>query len=329
MLLRLLKYNTTIGYLLIPLLAVAAWLPSLLSPGYDQMVFDQAPMPLYGLLENYLPHHTLVSKIVALVLVTSAGFYLIRINNKYMLLQERTLLPAFLFVMIVSSLDPLHRLHPALISMLFLVPAIEKLLDSYRVERLSYNYYEASFLIGLGSLFYFNLIWFVIIVWVALLILRPVIWREWAFSIMGVLTPWFFLFAGDLILHENADWSIALVTVNFTMKEVYNYVHLAEIIFFGFLLLVVLFASRKMVRSMGAMKVIRRKIFLLFFWIFALSVATYLLVESSNIEMLVPAALPVAFLISHYLLSKRKGLWPNFMLWGIVAGMLILAWGPW
>ncbi|TVR74310.1 MAG: hypothetical protein EA408_03025 [Marinilabiliales bacterium] len=329
MLLRLLKYNTTIGYLLIPLLAVAAWLPSMMSPGYDRMVFDNAPMPLYGLLADYLPHSSLASKIVALVLLTASGFYLIRINNKYMLLQERTLLPAFLFVTIICSMAPLHRLHPALISMIFFVPAIEKLLDSYKAERLSYNYFEASFLIGLGSLFYFNLIWYIIIVWVALLILRPVIWREWVFSVIGAATPWFFLVAGDLLLNESAEYTWALVTANFNMRDVYDFAHLPEMIYFGFLLLVVLFASRKMARSMGVMKVIIRKIFLIFFWVYAVGAAAYFLVETANIEMVVPATLPVAFLLSHYLLSFRKTFWPNLILWFTVAGMVVLVWGPW
>ncbi len=329
MLLRILKYNTTTGYLLIPLLAILAWLPSLMADSYQQMAFDYIPMPGYKLLANYLPHHSLLSKILALIMVTAAGFYLIRINNKYLLLQERTLLPAYFFVLIVSSLSPLHRFHPALVAMLFLVPAIEKLLDSYKAERLSYKYFEASFLIGLGSLFYFNIIWYVILVWLALLILRPVIWREWAFSILGAATPWFFLVAGDLLINENASWSTALVTANFAMRDVYDFMHLPEIIYFGFLLLVVLFASRRMAGSMGAMKVIRRKIFLLFFWIFALGVTAYMLLNTANIEMVVPTTLPVAFLLSHYLLSKRKGLWPNMILWLILAGTMLLVWRPW
>ncbi len=329
MLLRLLKYNTTTGYLLIPVLATVAWLPSLLSPDYHQMVSDHAQMPLYGLLADYLPHHSLLSKVLALSLLTAAGFYLIRINNKYLLLQERTLLPAFLLVIIICSLAPLHRMHPALISMLFFVPAIEKLLDSYKSERLSYNYFEASFLIGMGSLFYFNLIWYLIIAWVALLILRPVIWREWVFSILGAGVPWFFLVAGDLLLNESAEWTWSIVTPNFTTGDLYDFMHLPEMIYFGFLLLIVLLASKKMSGSMGVMKVFRRKIFLIFFWVYAVGVAAYFLVETANIEMVMPATLPVAFLLSHYLLSFRKTFWPNFILWFTVAGMLVLVWGPW
>jgi hypothetical protein len=47
MLLRILKNSTTAGYLIIPLLAVVAWLPSLRHDTVQQMIFDIHPMPLY------------------------------------------------------------------------------------------------------------------------------------------------------------------------------------------------------------------------------------------------------------------------------------------
>jgi hypothetical protein len=329
MLLRLLKYNTTAGYLLIPLLAVIAWVPSLTSDTYIQMFFDQNPMPLYEILAGYIPHDSLTSKIFSMLLVILSGFYLIRLNNQYLFLPERTLMPAFFLILIVSSLPPLQRFHPALVAMVFFLPAIDRLLASYKTERLSYNFFEASFLIGTGSLFYFNLIWFNIMVWVALLILRPVIWREWVFSILGLAVPWLFLLATDFFLHDSIQWSTGLVSVNFATRNLLSYLSLPDRIFLIFLLLLIILASRTIIHSMTKMKVLSRKIFLLMFWIFAISMVTCIVVEKANVELLVFAAVPVAFLLSHFVPSIRKVLWSNAILWGIVAGMLILAWFPW
>ena len=329
MLLRILKYNTTAGYLIIPMLAVIAWLPSLTSDTYMQMFFDRSPMPLYEILAGYIPHNSLTSKIIALTMVLMAGFYLIRLNNTYLFLSERTLLPAFFLILIVSSLSPLQRLHPGLVAMVFFLPAIERLLASYKTERLSYNFFEASFLIGAGSLFYFNLIWFNIMVWVALLILRPVIWREWVFSILGLAAPWFFLLATDFFLHDSIQWSTGMVSVNFVTRNLLNFLFLPDRIFLSFLLLLIILASRKIMHSMTKMKVLSRKIFLLMFWVFAVTMVTFIAVENANVELLVFAAVPVAFLFSHFILSVRKVFWENAILWGIVAGMLILTWFPW
>ena len=328
MLLRLLKYNTTAGYLLIPLLAVLAWWPSFISGSYQQMAFDFFPMPLYELISDRIPHHSLISKIIALILLLFSGFYLIRLNNKYLFLSERTLLPAFIFVLIASSISPLQRLHPALVAMLFLLPAIDRLLASYKNERLSYSFFEASFLIGTGSLVYFNLIFFAVIVWVALLILRPVIWREWVFSILGVVIPWIFFLATLYFIHDSFLPGLELLGTQFTAGNVFNFMHLPEYIFFGYLFFLILIASSKVSRSMYTMKVLSRKIFMLFFWVYALGVVIYFIVETAGIELVVPSTVPVAFLLTHFILSRKRGFCNNGILWSIITGTLILSWLP-
>lgn len=328
MLLRLLKYNTTVGYLLIPILTVIAWWPALGADSFMKMGFDRYPMPLYDLLTGYIPEQTLTAKIVAMLLVILAGFYLIRLNNKYLFLQERTLMPAFFFIFIVSSFPELQRLHPSLIAFGFLLAATDRLFDSYKTERLSYSIFEASFLIGIGSLFYFNLVWFNILVWLALLILRPVIWREWVLSLLGLAGPWVFFLATDFFLHDSLEWSTGLVSSYITGQDTSYFLSLADKIWLGFLLLLIVFASRRIIHSMSGMKVLSRKIFRLFFWIFAISIASYFIIEIMNVEVVVLATFPVAFLFSHYILSKRKGFWANAILWSVIAGMIIIAWFP-
>ena len=324
MLLRIFKYNTTAGYLLIPLLATVAWLPSLLSDSYQQLALDLNPMPLYELLADYITHHSLWSRIIAMLLLMVNGFYLIRLNNKYLFIRVRTLLPAFFFIFLVSSFPSLHRLNPALIAMLFLFSAVDRLLASYKTERLSYSFFEASFLIGVGSLFYFNLIGFIVIVWIALLILRPVIWREWVFSILGLATPWVFFLATDYFLHDSLEWSIGAIAGNFKIHDALMLISIPERIFLSFLFLLIVFASRRILRSMSVMKVLSRKVFLLFFWIFAISLAIFFVPGTAGVEMIIPASMPVAFLLTHYVLSKQKRFWPNLILWSIIAAMLLL-----
>ncbi len=328
MLLRLLKNNASPGYLLISLLTVIAWWPAFGSGTFQQMAFDHNPMPLYGLLTSYIAHDTITSKIVAMVLLIITGFYLVRFNTIYIFLKERTLLPAFFFILIVSSLTSLHRLHPVLIATAFFIAALDRLLSSYKTERLSYNYFEASFLIGASSLFYFNLVYFIIIVWAALLILRPVIWREWVFSVLGLATPWFFFASVDFFMHDSLEWTGSLITGNFKTRDVLNFMLLPEIIFFSFLLLLIILASSKITASLPSMKVFTRKVFVMFFWIYLVAVLIYFFVETANVEIAVIATIPVSFLLSHFILSLRPGFWSNAILWCIIAGLQILAWLP-
>jgi hypothetical protein len=327
MLIRYLKYNSTVGYLMIPLVALAFWWPQLKSDTYQAMTYDYIPMPLYELVTGFITPHLLASKIVAMVLLMLSGFYLLSLSSRYAFLSERTLLPSFFFILIVSSIPSLHRLHPVLIASLFFLPAIDKLLSSYKTDRLSYNYFEASFLISAGSLFYFNLIYFIIVVWIALLILRPVIWREWALSIIGFLTPWAFYMLSDYILNDSVSQSIGLIVSNLTTTDTFRFVMLREKIIFSVLLVLIILASRRILISMGIMRVLTRKIFVLFFWIFLLVMAIFIFIETANIEIIVLSTIPVSFLLSHYLLSL-KSIWSNTILWAFLAGMTIIVWLP-
>lgn len=328
MLFRILKYNATAGYLLIPLLTVIAWWPSLSTDSWQQMAFDLQPMPLFELVRGYIPANSLISKIIAMAFLMVIGFYLINFNSRYIIISERTLLPTFFFILIISSLTTLQRMNPALLSMAFFLPAVNKLLSSYKTERLSYNFFEASFLIGAGSLLYFNLVYFIILVWVALLILRPVIWREWAFSILGVVTPWAFFVTGYFLIHDTFAPALELIKFDFALQDTFHLIGIPLQVYFSFLLLLLIPASSHIVRSINKMKVLPRKIFVLFFWTFILAAAIFFLIDTANIEMIIHAALPIAFLLSHFLLSMRSGFWRNLVLWLMVAGLQVIAWLP-
>jgi hypothetical protein len=329
MLLRILKNSTTAGYLIIPLLAVVAWLPSIRHDTVQQMIFDIHPMPLYEAVISQLPVDSPASRIIAFAILILIGFYLLKLNTSYSIIRDKTLLPVFLFVMLTSFIPSLQRLHPAMLAMVFFIPAFDRLLSSYKTERLSYNYFEASFLIGLGSLLYFNIIYFIFMVWVALLVLRPVIWREWVFSIIGVVLPWIFYAAGYYFLHDTVEPVLELLMINFTADDPYRFVFMPEIFFLSYVLILIILASLHISNSMTKMKVLPRKIFVMFFWYWALAVVLFFLIGTANIELLIPAAVPVSFLLGHYLHYMRSRLWANIFLWGIVAGVLLLVWVPW
>lgn len=146
---------------------------------------------------------------------------------------------------------------------------------------------------------------------------------------MGVIMPWVFYAAGYYFLHDTVAPVLELLTINFIIDDPYRFVFLPEIIFFSFIFLLIILSSRHISDSIPKMKVLPRKIFVLFFWLWLLAIVIYFLIGTADIELIVPAAIPISFLLSHYLQYMRSPLWGNLFLWGIVAGMLLLVWVPW
>ncbi len=326
MLLRLVKSNSALIYIFLPLAGAAIWWRTFISPETYLFAFDKNPTLFYSHLETFLPQGSMVSVITAFLLLLLQGFYLLKFNTSFIFLRQRTLLPAILFIISVSCIVPLQRMHPLLIANLFLLISLHRILLSYKAERLSYKIFESSFLLGLGSLFYLYLVFFIPVIWIGLLILRPGIWREWVFSILGFVFPWGFAFATDYALNLSTANVAKSIAEGFLPVKEYYYWSLEILLFLSFKFVLSLIAILFVTGTIKKKKVFARKVFLVNLWLFIITVAAFFLVRQSGMELLVTAAVPVSYLLSEYLLSLRSERWGNFVvfiLFASYAGLLI------
>ncbi len=81
-------------------------------------------------------------------------------------------------------------LNPAIFGAMFLMLAIRRIMDAYRDPGIAYNFFDAGILIGIGSLFYANLIWFGLLIIIGIALLRTGNIKEIAISVIGLITPY-------------------------------------------------------------------------------------------------------------------------------------------
>lgn len=154
MLLRFFRTNGAIIIVTIPLIGIILWLAPFLNASRTPLLSDQIRLPLYESLFGFILHKEVIQEIVAFILVMAVAFLLVRLNTRFIIINNRTYLPALIYVLIVSGIPELQKLNPALISSFFMLFIIEKVLDSYRYENLFYGFFTAAFVIGVGSLIY-------------------------------------------------------------------------------------------------------------------------------------------------------------------------------
>jgi hypothetical protein len=310
MILRLFKSKQPATIVLIILTGLMVWLRPFFDAGISRAFpFDSDPMPLYHLLTLVLWHNHYFRVLFAFIFVIFTGFLLVRLNTRYIIITERTNLPALFFILLSSSIVGLNRLNPVIFGALFLLLAIDRILESYKQEGLSYRYFEAALLLAIGSLFYANLIFFVIILWVALALFRPFHWREWVFTILGIAIPYLFLFSYYYLNNISFSESVTRVTTHIMPDHTALSFKRPYTIFITYLFFLIIVASEFMIRHFPTKKIQARKTFMLFFWLFLSSLAVYLLVPSSSIELIYILAIPVSFVLSHYFaFAKSKWL---------------------
>lgn len=327
----LLRFFRSIGarmLFFIPLLGIVFWLHSFMKAPETQHQFDVYPMPLYQFVISLLPVYSIAGNILALTLVILQSFLLVRLNTRFILINNRTYLPAIFFVILTACIPDIQRLNPALFAGIFLLLSIEKILESFHRNMLAHEIFIASIFIGLGSLFYPFMPLMMLSIWIALAIIRPFNWREWVFTILGFSTPMFFMFSYYYL--SNADALKLFNSFESAYEHQFNLKQpsTTSLIFMCFTLLLLLISSQYMIRAYQTMKILPRKAFNIFLWIFLNSIIIYFIVPQATLELIFLSAIPVSYLLSHYFARIRSAFWGNvFILILLILIGFIQVWG--
>ncbi len=324
MFLKIFKSGQPALLVFIPFLAALLWLKYFILPQPVSMAFEPNPMPFYYGISTLLESQPIIGKILTLSLLVFIALWLSRINTKFIILQQRTYLPAVIYLLLVSSYLPLQQLNPAVFACFFLVVAIEIMFDSYKKKGFALEFFMASFLISIASLFYARSAFLMLVVWTGLALFRTIYWREWVITLLGFISPYVLLFAWYYLRGQDLAGNWELIRYNFVHDRDTGYLNNYYLIFYGYLLLVILLASRKMLGTYQGLKIYIRTFFRLNFWIFAFVTAAFLIIYNRAIEMIYFLAVPVSYILSYYFLNMRSKLAGEIIFGLLLAGYAML-----
>lgn len=303
MILKFYKSDNLTGLVLLPLMALLFWLPGLLNP--NAVDFSGAS-PLFQWLSN-LGSPTF-SQLLGLLIIVISALILNDVINKNELFNRNTLLPALLYIIFMSAIKEHQVLSPIVISNLFWILAFKRLFNIYSQVPCKKEVFDATVLILFGGLFYFPSILMVALVWVALIILRPFVWREWvlpffAFIIFGV----YYIVA--LIWRNTFNNWLDYFTFD---SEQYSSINIAiswpYYVLLGVAVILVSFSGYTILRQYKASSLRFRKIIFFFLFIIILSITILSIVQyfsNENVYLLV-GAVPLSLLITFYFNYAKK-----------------------
>lgn len=316
MLLKYFRSNDLSLFFIYPVLLLLAWIPS-----FAGSALTGTPAKITGILDSYFLDFTgsfpLLSIIVTIVIIAANALLLVELNAQHFFIPVRGLMPGMIYALICSAFPILSHLTPALVASTFVILVLYRVLVTFRLEGLSYNYFDAGILLSVAGILYLPTLIFYPALLIILGILRQYQWREWAFTLAGLAVPFIFLFS----YYYLADKSVAgLVTVIMDSlsqggKEEFSPLHIVFLITTG---VVIVIGSFYIVRVIGLMKIQNRKFFMIFFWIFVFSIVIYAIVPAVSSEIIYFTAIPVAFLAGNYFMQCRPT-WTNNLLFLLLA----------
>jgi len=324
MFLKFLQGGRPVQFMVLLVFAVLLWLKYFILPQPVQVSFEASPMPLFQLVSSLLVEQEFLSKTIALSLLVINALLLSWLNMKFIVLKSRTYLPSFIFLLVVSSFLPLQRLNPAVFASIFMLFAIEAIMGTFKKEGLAYEYFLASFLVSMGSLFYARGAYLMIIIWIGLSLFRNIRWREWIFTIIGFLLPYLFLFSWYYMTGQELFPRWQDMIMNFLPDHDFSHYNRYYVLFYAFLALLILLASRKMISNYQVLKIYVRKFYMLNFWIFAVTLIVYFSLYSRSVELVYFSGFAIAYILSYYFFNQRSKLIGEILFGLLFAGYVML-----
>jgi len=142
--------------------------------------------------------------LIVLVLVLSQAIIFSNYINRQKLLPKPNFLPAMAYIFITALFPEWWQLSSTLIINSLLVWVWASLSDLFNNSGPKALVFNTGLAVGLASFLYFPAIGFTVLIFCALIIMRPFRLSEWLIAVLGVLTPYYFLFAYLFLIK---DWN--------------------------------------------------------------------------------------------------------------------------
>ncbi len=304
MFLKLFKSIGPGGILLNIVIVSLLWIGSFIQECPSVFYYDENPMPLYQLLLNIAgkPHQGTAFSFFFVLIVS---FLIINLNDSLFFIPERTYLPSLIYGFFSAFFVQYQKLNPVIPASLFLIYALKRIMDSYHKKGTAFSFFDASLLIGTGSLFYANLIWFGVIIVIGVIIIRGYNLKELILSVSGLAVP-FIITAGILYLLSIKPVSVIESLYDNLFRKMPDYgfssVEIIAMIIAGFSVVTGIFFLLQNIRGM---KIKSREIFILLIWVFIISVILFLFSPCASAELIYIAAIPAVYFISYFLIYNK------------------------
>ncbi|NET36440.1 MAG: hypothetical protein F6K19_31165 [Cyanothece sp. SIO1E1] len=240
----------------------------------------------------------IVPAIIATVLIFVEGWMLNALVLRDRLGRDANLFPGLFYILICSVLPPFLQLSPLHMANFFYILALFELLGIYKKVNCATNLFNSGLWIAVGSLFYPSYLILFILAIVALNTLRSLKLSDILIVLSGILLPYIYV----LVYFYWTDQLGQLLGQHFPIQLGIPEIHLSDpvlyyisIIFFGILMLVVLFSWGGFLAKNVIQ--VQKKINILFSALF-FSILAPFMIDKVSLDLLLFLAVPLGVLIS-------------------------------
>ena len=325
MLIHFFRKSYLFQYILLFLLAIGLWLGAFIHPPVIPVDTESSLTPGYSLLLSLLMGIQLLHVILALVLVISGAMVFNYSLTKFDLVPKNTLVPAMVYIVLMSYSPGLLALHPGAIPALLTVLILFYLFQVYTEEEAFSQIFNIGLLIGISSLFYFPSIFFILFIWLTFIVYRLYSWREWTIPLAGIITPYLFLFT-YYFLDDKLEPAYLAYASYFSKMTIFHFsfdFSLMNYIITSLLVFMFLWSAFLLLSDIQEKIISLRKRYWAVFWLLVIAIITYFIsgifFKWHQVFSLIPASVFIA-----YAFSQLKNLKWAEIYWGLLFILIVI-----
>jgi hypothetical protein len=320
MILRLFKGVLPSKLFLVLLLAILGWAPLFI---WDVAVMQNFTLPYFAdyfvWVNNLWPWSVATTM---LVLTSLQAIYIIQINFKYILIDQRTYMPALIFGLMSVFLVNSPNAIAVLVANLVLLACFDILFANSGLRISVKAMFNIGLLLAFSSMFLWQSVFLIPLLWVLSFVVNQFNIRGLLASAIGFFSIWLLYFYGLYLFSDVAPFVLRLT-------DLYNEVKvLAELQFTTYIpvltsSLLLLFGFLVSIFSLGNKKIITRKYYFTLSLSVTFIIVAVILLNRIPIEYLYLMVAPLSFMASGYLLQSKIKWIPDIVLLVFFAGVAL------
>lgn len=298
MFIRFFNSSFPIQYLLLLLFEAILWIGALINP--TELISPESTTPFYNFLVGVFNNQQTHLLILAFLLTYFNALFLNYIVIEFGLMHRNTLLPSFAYILLMSYSPETTNFYPVLPAIFFLLLSLINVYKSYAIKEPYYYIFNASFFIGIASLFYLPIILFVTWLWLSFIVYRIYSWREWTITMIGAFVPYLFLAVYYFWYDEIISVSIEYYSFFAEIKPLVFSDNILNFIIWVIAIVLLIFSVGRLFSAFRERNIQFRKNSLILIFFFLISLIPLLYSGENFIANNVFTIIPAAVFLSYY-----------------------------
>jgi len=211
----------------------------------------------------------------------------------------------FVFLILIGLISNIADSLSVLIALFFFLIALNIIFKTLRKQLAIFDFLNAGMLISVAFLFWTNTVFFIIIIFFGLFVLRTGQWREWTSALIGLFLP-FLIFASGYFLIFSDFRFLNDIYKFFSDKSEIPEFSIYRIIAAGYISFLSLISTLQILGKFNTFETDTQDYYKIFLFIFLVSVGTYFIKPNILYNILPFAAIAIVIPFSRFFINIRE-----------------------